>query len=67
MEFTMACSTWVREKDEIVLEILQKAEEMPTVDELMQMTGLRRTQIERTLKMWRMQVRMAAARKHMPD
>lgn len=67
MKFTMACSTWVREKDEIILEILQKAEEMPTVEELMQMTGLRRFQVEHTLKMWRMQVRMAAARKRLLD
>ena len=63
----MACSTWVREKDEIILEILKRAEEMPTVEELTQMTGLRRFQIEHTLKMWRMQARMAAARKRLLD
>ena len=67
MKFTMACSTWIKENDEIVLKILQKADKMPTVDELMEMTGLPRFQIENTLRMWRMQVRMAESRKRMRD
>lgn len=67
MEFKMACSTWVKEHDEIVLEILRKADKMPTVDELVEMTGLRRFRIEGTLRMWRMQMRMAASRKRMVD
>ena len=67
MKFTMACSTWIKENDEIVLKILQKADKMPTVDELMKMTGLPRFRIENTLRMWRMQVRMAESRKRMRD
>ena len=67
MKFTMACSTWIKEHDEKVLEILQQAKTMPTVEELMEKTGLRRRQVEGTLRMWRMQIRIAEARKRMTD
>lgn len=67
MKFTMACGTWIKDHDEKVLEILQKAETMPTVEELMEMTGLRRWRVEHTLKMWRMQIAMAKSRKRMKD
>ena len=67
MKFTMACSTWVKEEDEAVLEILLKADEMPTVEELMEQTGLRRWRVEGTLRMWRKQITMAEARKRIRD
>ena len=67
MKYTMACSTWIKDHDEIVLDILRKADRMPTVEELMEMTGLRRFRIENTLRMWRMQIRMAESRKRMKD
>ena len=67
MKYTMACSTWVKEEDEIILEILRNADVIPTVDEMVEMTGLRRWRIEHTLRMWRKQIAMAASRKRMTD
>ena len=67
MKFTMACSSWVREPDEIVLEILQRAETMPAVEQLMERTGLRRARIESTLRMWRKQIAMAEKRRRIVD
>ena len=67
MKFTMACSTWVKEEDEVVLEILLEADEMPTVAELVERTGLPPRRIESTLRMWIKQIAMAEARKRIVD
>ena len=63
MKLTMACSSWIKKYDEPVLEILQKADKMPTVDELTTLTGLPRWRVEQTLRSVRKQVRMAASRR----
>ena len=67
MKFTMACSTWIKEHDEVILEILQKADKMPTVAQIMEQTGFPRWRVEGTLRMVGKQIRMAAARKRMMD
>jgi hypothetical protein len=67
MKFTMACSTWVKEKDELVLAILQEARTMPTVAQLAEKIGLPPWRVEQTLRMWRKQIVMAASRKRLPD
>ena len=67
MKFTMACSTWIKEHDEAVLEIVAKADKMPPIEALMEMTGLPRFRIEGTLRMMRKQIAMAESRKRMTD
>lgn len=56
MEFQIACGTWVKEEDEIVLNILRQSDRWLTATELAQQTGLPLHRIQHTLKMLKQQI-----------
>lgn len=67
MKFEIACSSCFRDRDEPVLEILEKAETMPTVAELMTLTGLPEFRVRSTLRRLCQQISMAKSRKRITD
>lgn len=67
MNIKMARDTWIKEHDKPVLEILQKVDKMPTIDELVEMTGLPRSSVEETLRMVNIQRRREVSRRLWAD
>ena len=63
MEFKMVCSTWVKENDEKVLNVLRQSYRMLTIEELSEITGLSIFRVRRTLRLLNQQMRMAEQRK----
>lgn len=59
MELNIRCSTWIKEDDEKVLEILQKSDKMLSVEELAERTGLPAHKVKHTLTMLAHQTRDA--------
>ena len=63
MEIEIGCSTWIKEDDETVLELLQASDRPLTVEELCQATGLPAHRVEHTLRMLKKQIAMREGRK----
>ena len=62
MEFKMVCATWIKEEDEIVLNILKESDRWMTAEELSEITGLSIGRVRRTLALLAQQMRMARGR-----
>lgn len=67
MKFEIACGACFRDRDEPVLEILEKAETMPTLKELTELTGLPEFRVRSTLRRLCQQISMAKSRKRLLD
>lgn len=63
MEFKMVCATWIKEEDEIVLNILKESDRWMTAEELSEITGLSIGRVRRTLALLAQQMRLARGRK----
>ena len=62
MKFTLACSTWIKDEDEAVLEILRKSDRWLTAPELSAMTGIHPRRVERTIRLMRLSMAQVAMR-----
>ena len=63
MDLKIVCASWIKEEDEIVLNVLQASDKALSLAELCERTGLPAHRVERTLKLLKQQEGFAEARK----
>ncbi len=63
MDLKIVCSTWIREEDEKVLNILQESDRWMSVEELSAVTGLPERKVKRTLRLLIQQMKLYESRK----
>ncbi|MBR4865394.1 MAG: winged helix-turn-helix transcriptional regulator [Clostridia bacterium] len=62
MDFKIPCATWIKEEDEKVLTLLQKADRWLTAEELAESTGLSVSRVTRTLTLLKKQMALQKGR-----
>lgn len=67
MIIEMACRTWMDEDDEKVLQYLCSCDKWPSIENVVQETGVRRQKAEFALDMIRRQIGYAETRKKMKN
>lgn len=64
MDFKIVCGTWIKEDDERILTVLEKADRWLTAEELCKITGLPLKKVQSTLTKLNQQMKLAEARKN---
>lgn len=49
MEIKMVCATWVKDDDRKVIDVLQRSDRWLSVEELVEITGIRPSAVKKTL------------------
>ena len=65
MKIHMACGFPIRENEEKVLKVLLEADDWPSLEELVEKTGLHPAQVRRAVYIIRHQMGMARTREHL--
>ena len=63
MDFTLVCTSWIKEDDEKVLTVLQKSDNWLSAEELSEITGLPLAKVTHTLKLLQQQTGFSKGRK----
>lgn len=61
-EWPMICGSWIKEKDEKVIEFIKKCDHFPSIDEIVENTGVKAPQVKRTLKLLGQQIQLKKMR-----
>ena len=67
MIIEMACGTWMDEDDEKVPQYLCSCDKLPSIENVVQETGIRRQKVEFALQMIRRQIGYSKTRKKMKN
>lgn len=62
MKLLIACGTWIRERDRIVIDYIQNCEIFPNISMIMEATGLPENRVMRTMRILRSQEGMCVGR-----